>query len=560
MSTRHATSDAPDDRTDEASVEAAARALRIAAAHFAGIVSIASDAIISVDEDQRIVLFNQGAEEIFGWSAAEVLGRSLDVLLPQRFRAVHREHIRHFAATPVASRRMGERQEISGLRRSGQEFPAEASISKLDVDGSRIFTVLLRDATERRRVERGQQFLSRAGQLLATSLDVPTTLQHAADLGVEFLADCCIIYDAVGPTGIPKLEARAADPSNRPLMDELRHTPLNARGPHPAVAVLDTGVAEFLPDVTDAYLAAHAEDEPSLRLFREIHVRSAMVVPLVARDQIIGAIGLYACTEGRRYDEDDLALAHELANRVALALDNARLYREAQDALQARDDVLAVVSHDLGNPLAAIRVGTSLLLRAVPPEQRGQGGWQHLEGIRQSAAQMERLVNDLLDVKRIEAGLLPLHAERQSVEVFVRETLELFSALAEEKDIRLRAVIDAPGAVVRCDRDRTLQIFSNLVGNAIRFTPAGGEVEIRAEAKPGEVQFTVADTGRGIPPENLPHVFDRFWQAHRSNREGIGLGLAIVKSIVLAHGGRIWVESEPAVGSRFYFTLPGDTG
>jgi signal transduction histidine kinase len=283
-------------------------------------------------------------------------------------------------------------------------------------------------------------------------------------------------------------------------------------------------------------------------------------VPLVARDQIIGAIGLYACTEGRRYDEDDLALAHELANRVALALDNARLYREAQDALQARDDVLAVVSHDLGNPLAAIRVGTSLLLRAVPPEQRGQGGWQHLEGIRQSAAQMERLVNDLLDVKRIEAGLLPLHAERQSVEVFVRETLELFSALAEEKDIRLRAVIDAPGAVVRCDRDRTLQIFSNLVGNAIRFTPAGGEVEIRAEARPGEVQFTVADTGRGIPPENLPHVFDRFWQAHRSNREGIGLGLAIVKSIVLAHGGRIWVESEPAVGSRFYFTLPGDTG
>lgn len=550
----------PNDNRDPATapLDDTARALRVAEAHFEGIVSIASDAIISVDEDQRIVLFNQGAEEIFGWSAEEVLGKPLEVLLPERFRAVHREHIRRFAASHVPARRMGERQEISGLRRSGQEFPAEASISKLDVDGARIFTVVLRDATARRRVERGQRFLARAGQLLATSLDVPTTLRNAADLGTEFLADCCIIYDAARPTGIRKLEARAADPLQQGIMDELRELPLDPRGPHPAVAVLDTGAAEFLPHVTDAYLAAHSADEASLRLFRMMRVRSAIVVPLVARDHTIGAIGFYACENGRVYDDDDLALAQELANRVALALDNARLYREAQDALQARDDVLAVVSHDLGNPLAAIRVGTSLLLRAVPPDQRGEGGWQHLEGIRQSAAQMERLVNDLLDVKRIEAGLLPLNAERQSVELFVQETIELFAAIAEEKEIRLRSSIETPGAVVHCDRDRTLQVFSNLVGNALRFTPSGGEVELRVSTLPGEVIFTVADTGRGIPEESLPHVFDRFWQAHRSNREGIGLGLAIVKSIVQAHGGRIWVESEAGVGSRFYFTLPGE--
>jgi PAS domain S-box-containing protein len=228
--------------------------LRVSEARFAGIVGIASDAIVSIDESMRIVLYNQGAETIFGWTAEEALGRPLDLLLPERFRAVHREHIARFSAAPIAARRMGERQEIAGLRKNGEEFPAEASISKLDTETGRLFTVVLRDATERRRIERSQRFLARAGQLLVTSLDVATTLRSVAELAVEFLADCCVIYDAGDTGGVRRLETLHADPRYAGLMDELRNAPLDPRYPHPAIAVLETGVAELIPYVTEAYL------------------------------------------------------------------------------------------------------------------------------------------------------------------------------------------------------------------------------------------------------------------------------------------------------------------
>jgi PAS domain S-box-containing protein len=541
---------------------AAERQLRESEARFSGIVSIASDAIISVDDAQRIVLFNRGAEAIFGWSADEVMNKPLDMLLPDRFRAMHREHIRRFSTSPVSARRMGERQEISALRKSGEVFPAEASISKIDVDGRRFFTVVLRDATERKRVELAQRFLVRAGQMLATSLDLRTTLHSVASLAVEFVADVCVIYDAGDGGMIRRLEAASRDPRWRPLLDDLVGTPLDARTPHPVVATLETGVAELIPDLTEGHHDVVAA-EPAMRLFREMGVTSAMLVPLVARDRIIGAVGFYSIASHRRYDTEDLALAQELSSRAALAVDNARLYREAQDALQARDDVLAVVSHDLGNPLAAIRIGTTLLLRSLPPEERGRGGWQHLEGIRHSAEQMERLVNDLLEVKRIEAGHMALRTERYAVNTLATEVFELFQPIAAAKNVQLAVETGAPGLAVLCDPARTLQVFSNLVGNAIKFTPEGGLVKVRATAQGPEVLFAVSDTGPGISEEHLPHVFDRFWQAHRSNREGIGLGLAIVKGILQAHGGRIWVESGSGGGTTFFFTLANageDTG
>ncbi len=531
--------------------------LRLSEAKFSGIVGISSDAIISTDEEHRIVLFNNGAETIFGWSAEEVIGKPLDVLIPERFRTAHREHVQRFRESPVAARRMGERREIAGLRRDGAEFPADASISKIDVDGATIFTVVLRDTTERRRAERGQRFLARAGQQLAASLDVETTLAATAELAVEFLADCCVIYDA-GATGvIRRLEIRHGDAHFRSLMDELRNAPLDPNTPHPAQAVLETCVAELIPDVSDEYIDRH-DPRPATRLFREIGVRSAMLAPLVARDRTIGVVAFYSSRPGRRYDEDDLALARELASRAALAFDNARLYREARNAVQARDDVLAVVSHDLGNPLSAIRIGTTLLLKNVPPEERGKGGWLHLEGIRNSAEQMERLVNDLLEIKRVEAGQLALDHARHTAANLIDETIELFAPIAIERGVELDTRVRNPHATLRCDRTRMLQVFSNLVGNALKFTPEGGRVEIGADATAAEVLFYVSDTGRGIAREDLPHVFDRFWRAQRAKREGIGLGLAIAKGIVQAHGGRIWADSTPGVGSIFHFALPLD--
>jgi signal transduction histidine kinase len=166
------------------------------------------------------------------------------------------------------------------------------------------------------------------------------------------------------------------------------------------------------------------------------------------------------------------------------------------------------------------------------------------------------MIDDLLDISRIEAGRLAIDPAPEPVGPIVREAIETHRASAEEHGIELGFRLDDPLPPVIADRDRVLQVLGNLLANAVKFTPAGGRVEVGASREGEEVRWWVEDSGPGIPPEHLPHLFDRFWQARRSHRRGLGLGLAIVKGLVEAHGGRVWVESEPGRGSRFQFTLP----
>ena len=533
----------------------AERALRASEARFAGIISIASDAIISVDENFEITLFNQGAETIFGHRREHVLGKSLEILMPERFRGTHGSHMRNFALSPVPSRRMGERQEIMGLRSDGSEFPAEASISKLDLLGSTLFTVVLRDITERKRVERGQRFLAEAGAILASSLDYETTLASVAALTVPELADWSVVYIREDDGTVRRLEIAHADPERRPVLTELLAYPLDPRSPHPVFTVLDTGEPEVMRNVDGDFVRALSQDERHYEIYAALGMNSMMVVPLVARGQTRGAMGFFTATRNR-YGADDLALAQDLAVLAAMAVDNARLYGEARAAIRARDDLLAVVSHDLGNPLSAIRIGTSLLLRSIPESEHGSGGWQHLEFIRQSVLQMENLISDLLDVKRLEAGPIQLELTTLQVADVIRDVLNVFLPIAEARSVELITEIREPLPAVEADQPRLVQVMSNLVSNAVKFTEPDGTVIVRARAAAGALLVSVSDTGPGIPPEQQQHVFDRFWQANRSGRKGLGLGLSIARGIIDAHGGRIWLESTPGTGTTFLFTVP----
>jgi PAS domain S-box-containing protein len=533
----------------------AERALRVSEARFAGIISIASDAIISVDDSFEITHFNQGAEAMFGYAANEVLGQPLDMLLPPRFRGMHAHHMRNFARSPVASRRMGERQEISGLRRDGTEFPGEASISKLDLFGSPVFTVVLRDITERKRVERSQRFLAQAGSILGSSLDYETTLASVAGLTVPELADWSVVYIRQEDGTIRRLEVAHADTSRRDLLRQLMQYPLDARSPHPVFPVVETGTPQIMNDVDDAFLDALSQSSEHRSIYQTLGMGSLMVVPLVARGVTRGAMGFFSAAP-RRYGADELALAQDLAVLSAMAVDNARLYRDARAAVQGRDDLIAVVSHDLGNPLSAIRIGTSLLLRTVPAEELDSPNWQHLEFIRQSAQQMENLINDLIDVKRLEAGRVTLSLREVRVADAVRQVMEVFRPIADNRSIALECTLQHGLPNINADAQRISQVLSNLVGNALKFTESGGRVAITASASTDIVIFSVSDTGPGIPPEQQAHIFERFWQARRDGRKGLGLGLAIARGIVDAHGGRIWVESVPGTGTTFLFTIP----
>ena len=384
----------PDGR-DTLAHRAALEALRTSEFRLASIVDIAADAIISVDEDQVITLFNQGAERIFGYKASEVIGQPLDLLLPQDVHAAHRDHIRQFSRSGESARRMGERSEVRGRRKNGEVFPAEASISKFDIEGRRVFTAVLRDITDR----------------------------------------------------------RAADQERTRLLE---------------------------------------------------------------------------------------------AERAARAA--------AETALRTRDEVLAVVSHDLRNPLSVIDMCAASLTDKLPPDD--EGAHSLVRTIKSSTEWMNRLIEDLLDVARVEAGRLYLDRHPQDLVRVISEATVMLEPLIAEKSLTLHEDLPDHLPSANVDARRVVQVLENLVSNAVKHTAPGGEIRIRAESANGEVRISVRDTGCGIPAENLPHLFDRFWQAHGARRGGAGLGLAIAKGIVEAHGGRIWVESELGAGSTFAFSLP----
>jgi signal transduction histidine kinase len=278
-------------------------------------------------------------------------------------------------------------------------------------------------------------------------------------------------------------------------------------------------------------------------------------VPLVSRGQTLGLVVALARPD-QPFKHDDLALFAELARHGSLAIDNARLYLESQQAVRAREEVLAIVSHDLRNPLNAVKLGASLLAMSggLSDEDREQ-----LEIIKVSANRMARLIADLLDVTRLEGGKrLPIQPEPIEIEPLFREAYELFRSQANASRVEITYEIDESVPSVHADRHRVMQVLSNLIGNSLKFTPAGGHITFLAKPQGEAVLFSVSDTGPGIPHENLNDIFNPYWQAKRAERMGAGLGLPIAKGIIEAHGGAIRVESEQGRGTTFYFTLPAE--
>lgn len=400
--------------------------------------------------------------------------------------------------------------------------------------------------------ERRAAFLAEAGALLVASLDWEQTMASVARLAVTGVADGCAVEvpESLAPGGVPVVMAHT-DPATvaRALEWRRSHPPDPGAAMGPA-AVIRSGCSELYPTVTDELLAAALPDPAERRAARELRISSAMVVALKARGRTLGAITLVSTRPGR-YGQADLAMAEELGRRAGLALDNARLYAQAQRAVEIRDEVLAVVSHDLKNPLEAIYLSSAMLLRdAESPRAR-----RYAETIQRSAGRMDRLIRALLDLSALEAGQLRVEVRPERLESVVEEALALLAPLAVERGVALAAEGGPLAEPVPCDRERILQVLSNLVGNALQFTPRGGHVKVVTELAPGEARVRVEDDGPGIAPEVLPHVFDRFWKGDASRR-GSGLGLSIARGLVEAHGGRLEARSAPGAGSTFTFTLP----
>ena len=528
--------------------------LRASEAKFAGILAIAADAIITIDDTHRILHFNRGAEEIFGYAADEAIGQPLAILLPERFRRTHDAQIRAFGESGETARRMGHRRAVAGRRKNGDEFPAEASISKLDLPtGERIYTVVLRDITERKWAEDADRFLTEAGTRLSRSLNREAVLDAIGDLALPMLGDACVI-DVVDDTTIRRV-ARAVDEERYRLMSRLAaEFPRTWDSPSPVVDVLRRGRPELVEGIDDDWLSRTEEYAEAIPLWQKVGVRSLYIVPLVVGDRTIASLTLIDVTSGHRFTPEMRTLAQRFALAAALALENARLYAAARRATSARDEVLAVVSHDLRNPISAIAM-CARILREAPPSDLAERD-RMLTAITEATVWMQGMIRDLLDVSAIEAGRLSVDRQPAGLGSIISTAVDMVRGEVEQRSIRLSVDIPAALRTVNVDASRIVQVMTNLLGNAIKFTDAGGTVVVRAVNEPASVVVSVEDSGIGIEPEALTRIFDRFWQARATPRRGSGLGLAIARGILEAHGGRIWVESEVGRGSVFSFSLP----
>ena len=397
--------------------------------------------------------------------------------------------------------------------------------------------------------------LAEASRVLSASFDYQTTLAALVRLAVPSLADYCALDIVEAEDRFERIGEAHVDPAKSQLLREVASFPKSAlTARHPLMRVMTTGVPVLEAEITPEFIRSSFAEAGQRKVVEALGPRSLICVPLVTSGKPLGALTLVTSGSGRRFGVADLSLAADLARRAAVVVEHARLFHEAQQATRARDDVLAVVAHDLRNPLNTVTMAVNLMLEATPIERVQER--RQVEIVRRAADRMNRMIQDLLDVKRMESGRLTIELRPESPATLINDTVDMLRPLAAGSTIRLDTSIEENLPPVMADAARIQQVLSNLVGNAVKFTPRDGRVTVCAERLREEVRFCVIDTGPGIPAEQLPHIFGRFWQAKTSDRRGIGLGLAIAKGIVEAHNGRIWVESHVGLGSTFYFTLP----
>lgn len=539
--------------------------IRAAEARLRAVLESAYDAILIADGQGRIEFANPRARLALGYGPTELKGRPLESLVSDRDpqgRALLRQRLTEGGATTASA---GAELELQARRRDGSELPIALTLSSSATAGDGVLlTAIFRDVSEARRKAGQQRLLAELGHELSQSLEYETVFRTIAELLVPTVADWAGVDLRREDGTVTLLTAAHRDPS---LQEEVRRfherslrLPVGSEGVH---RVLRTGQAILVPDHASDRVREMTRDEESATILRRLGTRSFLRVPLQARGRILGVLTLGASE--RSFSESDLRFAEEIAQRGSLVADNARLFQRATDEARLRQELVAIVSHDLRNPMHAIRLNAQVLERLVQrTAAEGRTAAEAalpLERLRHLAASIERavdqgnrLITDLLDTAKIDSGTFSITRKPASLAAVFQAAVETLQPIAVEKGVSL--LLEPTAREVICDPERVAQALSNMVGNAIKFTPSGGRVTLFVEEDAAELRIGVRDTGRGVPVEALPHVFERFWQVKEAGRAGAGLGLSIVKGIADAHGGRVWAESVPGEGSTFWFALP----
>ena len=409
---------------------------------------------------------------------------------------------------------------------------------------------------------RREAFLTEASEILAGSLDYEATLGSVARLVVPRIGDSCIIYVVEEDGRVHRMGVAHADPAlEEALRSLLEHRPFDPDAlTRPVARALRTGEAELLPDVPTWEADPLADDLGTEQLAAAVAPRSLLIVPLKARGRVLGALSL-GWSEPGRYTPDALWLAHRLADHAALAVENARLHREARRASEAKSDFVAAMSHEFRTPLTAIMAFAELLVDGIPQPITGPPK-KHAEQILGASKHLAQLIDQVLTLSRIDAGRERVQSQPVDLAVLVRDTAVLVEPLARQKELPLRVEVPEHGPVVETDPNKLRQVLFNLLGNAVKFTERG-EIRVALRADEDRVCLEVHDTGEGIPPEQLERIWEPFWRgpgAGGGRPPGTGLGLGIVKRLVHMLDGEIRARSEPGRGSTFAVELKAGRG
>jgi signal transduction histidine kinase len=453
-----------------------------------------------------------------------------------------------------------ENEEIEIIRGDGSRgIVLAAAAPILDEEGRRVgASSTFMDVTEDRRLAWERRFLNRASAHLSTSLELGTTLRNVARLALPSLADWCAV-DLLDDSGrIKRLVVEHHDPEKKAAAAELEkcYPPLlsNRFG---VGNVLRTGVAEVYQDVDDSVAAEVAQDERHLQLMRELGLASVMVVPLIARENTLGALVFAVSDPERAFGPRHLALAEELALSAAMAIDNARLYHESQAANRAKADFLAVISHELRTPLTAI-IGYAELMGLGVPEPIGDRQKEQVERIEVSARHLLQLIEEILTMANLETGQAELTHRSVRIDHLLKRAEAVAAPLATAKGLALNVEPPPPGLEIHSDGEKLLQVLLNLLSNAVKFTEEG-EIRIRARAEGEQLAIEICDTGVGFDREYWSKVFQPFWQVEQPvtrRTGGTGLGLAITQRLIALLGGTIEVQSAVGEGSTFTIRIP----
>jgi PAS domain S-box-containing protein len=528
--------------------------LRRSEAQFKALVENAPDIIARFDRQLRHLYVSPAIERATGLAPETFIGKTNHELgMPADRCAVWDTELQRIFETGRATTFEFSFDAPDGTRNY------QATIIPEIVDDRSFETVMsiVRDVTVYKRAEARMRFLSNASKALTTSLDYQATIEHLARLAIPYLGDACVI-DLVGDNAIVETLVAHIDPQQENLLREMRADyPPDWNGTHPAAQVLRSAEPLLIADIPQAMIETHQYNGHHRSLIQQLTPRSFMMLPFVVRGQTIGVVSLYATQAPRHYTRDDIVLAEELIRRAAIALDNAQLYQEAQEAIREREAFLAIASHEVKNPLTALLGRSQMLRRRLARREDSARELSDTEIIIDSAQRIDRMLSELLDAARVVGGQLSIAPVPLDLGALVQQVVARIQPSAPNHQINISE--QASRLAIAGDADRLEQVFQNLLSNAIKYSPAGGAIDVEIDIQDARASIAIKDNGLGIPADALPNLFKRFYRVSRASTQqiaGTGIGLYVVKEIVTSHGGTVEVSSTEGIGSTFTVFLP----